>query len=569
MDEKSSTCFYCIRPPVCAFNCRGTKVCAKHLRFVNNNKAFYKQNGHQNNLVLKLSSFEKFFKRAVKLDMPEAEFVEKGNYIASPYKETNILGLLNHKNQIFVEAHTSEILQIVYCPGKNIIVTVDLKNNLRVWDYSTKLQLYQRFGQVDGIPSRFCNGNALIAVPKNSNFIVTICQDYQLLIWYYRENKCVYLPTKSIKVNSLFLSRNDEILIFTTINEIILVQMQSYEQIMKIDGHEANFISDVSENGKIVGVNKTLDHDIYVYDSFTGEKELTLKQNNKFPLITKFNYSGDLLGVAYKNNTIELWDLKKQVIKCELKGHSERIQFIIFDFKSSQLISGGLDNYVLFWNLETDLIEKRIETSNLGISSAALMEDRNYLAIGYHDKTLRFINLSNTEDVTIASGHSDYVLSLAISNTYTKLASGSHDKMIIIWNIESKAYSNIFNAHDSCVTCLTFSNNEEFLVSGGLDMVVKVWNCKSLKMIWRFDQHDLRIEQVFVSADDMIIVSASGDYKFRLWEIGEECKGFAYFDELDEKIEGFSKSKKYLIVSSKLNLKVLKFISCNKAKQLT
>lgn len=517
---------------------------------------------------LNLVNFEGFYKREINPETFARDFKIQEKIIAPYSKITCINSLLNHKNQIFTEAHCSIITQIIYCPAKNIIVTADLGTTLRVWDYSTKLQLCQRYlGKVEN-SNFYHEKSALVALSQNSDFIISPYQGNEILIWFYRENKSVFIASTSNKINSLFLSRNDEVLISTSNRGLFVNEMKSYKVILNINELKADFITDVSENGKIATIYKLNKNLIHVYDSITGKKELKLKQHYSNPVVAKLNQRGDLLAIAYKNNKIVIWDLKKQEVQSEITDHMHKIQFMTFDSNSSHLISGGLDSFILFWSLETDSIENRIEVSKLGCSSCALLEDHNCLAVGYQNNTLKFINLSNIEDVFTAPGHSDQVLSLAISKSYKKLASGSHDKMIIIWNIENKGYSNIVNAHESCVNCLTFSNNEEFLVSGGMDMVVKVWNCESLEMICRFDEHDLRIEQVYVSPDDKLIVSASGDYKFRLWEIGEGCTGFAYFDELYEKIRCFSKSKKYLIVSSKLKIKIIKFVNFNKVKQL-
>ncbi|KAG7337670.1 WD-40 repeat-containing protein [Nitzschia inconspicua] len=74
------------------------------------------------------------------------------------------------------------------------------------------------------------------------------------------------------------------------------------------------------------------------------------------------------------------------------------------------------------------------------------------------------------------SGHTDSVLSLAISNLGWTLHSGSGDMTIKVWNLGTQQCQQTLQGHSDSVTCLALYNTskgKKMLVSGSRDRTVQ------------------------------------------------------------------------------------------------
>lgn len=80
------------------------------------------------------------------------------------------------------------------------------------------------------------------------------------------------------------------------------------------------------------------------------------------------------------------------------------------------------------------------------------------------------------EEVTILTGHTGSVLSIAYSPDSMTLASGSEDKTIRFWDTHTGTHKFTLRKHKESITALTFSPDGNTLISGSADGTVHVWD---------------------------------------------------------------------------------------------
>jgi serine/threonine protein kinase len=132
------------------------------------------------------------------------------------------------------------------------------------------------------------------------------------------------------------------------------------------------------------------------------------------------------------------------------------------------------------------------------------------------------------------SGHSNSVMSVAISQDGKMLASGSRDKTIKLWDLETGEEIRTLRGHNEGITQVVFSPLRETspqglgktLVSTSSDRTIKLWNILTGQEIRTFRGHTDGVMGVAYSPDGKTIASASNDKTIKLWDVatGDEIR---------------------------------------------
>ncbi|MGH8000997.1 MAG: WD40 repeat domain-containing protein, partial [Brasilonema sp.] len=101
-----------------------------------------------------------------------------------------------------------------------------------------------------------------------------------------------------------------------------------------------------------------------------------------------------------------------------------------------------------------------------GIHSIAFSPDGKTLASGATDKTIKIWQLSNGQELSILTGHSDHVSSVTFSPDGKTLASGSKDKTVRLWQVETKKEIRTFTESEKPIYCVVFSPDGKTLAAG-------------------------------------------------------------------------------------------------------
>jgi WD40 repeat protein len=88
-------------------------------------------------------------------------------------------------------------------------------------------------------------------------------------------------------------------------------------------------------------------------------------------------------------------------------------------------------------------------------------------------------SISRAQNISEApSGHSSFILAVAIDPKGEYIVSGSDDKTVKIWELETGKLVNTLKGHSSSVRAVAIDPKGEYIVSGSDDGTVKVWDLK-------------------------------------------------------------------------------------------
>ncbi|MBD1825116.1 serine/threonine protein kinase [Cyanobacteria bacterium FACHB-DQ100] len=126
------------------------------------------------------------------------------------------------------------------------------------------------------------------------------------------------------------------------------------------------------------------------------------------------------------------------------------------------------------------------------------------------------------------SGHSTWVISLAVSPDQRTLVSGSLDDRIFMWDASTGERLGTFIGHTKSVNSLAFSPDGRRLVSCSDDDSIKIWDLPSGELIRSLCGHLRDVNAISLSPDGQFFVSGSEDRTVCVWRLqtGELLQSF-------------------------------------------
>ena len=116
-------------------------------------------------------------------------------------------------------------------------------------------------------------------------------------------------------------------------------------------------------------------------------------------------------------------------------GHVSGVLSVAFSPDSKMLASGGFDDAIKLWNVDTGQNIATLKGHGGFVSSVAFSPDSKMLAAGLWNHTIKLWNVVTHTAMTKLEGHTDVVRSVAFSPDGATLASGSEDHTIKLWDV--------------------------------------------------------------------------------------------------------------------------------------
>ncbi len=251
---------------------------------------------------------------------------------------------------------------------------------------------------------------------------------------------------------------------------------------------------------------------------FHGRK--TFRQTSIFVLSLAFVFSAFLFK-SFGQIPDDRPDAAEKRYKPELviqTGHTSLINSVAITKDGKTLATGGGDDTLRLWDVETGRQIKSFSGHRYYIISVALSRDEKFLASGGFDQTVRVWNIETGRQINLFEGHTDFVLSVAFSPDGKTLASCSRDKTIRLWDLET-GKPTLLEGHSDWVFSVVFSPDGATLASTGVDQTVRLWDTKTKKPIKTLEGHTDEVLFAAFSPDGKTLVSAGKDTTVRLWNV--------------------------------------------------
>lgn len=116
-------------------------------------------------------------------------------------------------------------------------------------------------------------------------------------------------------------------------------------------------------------------------------------------------------------------------------GHSAQVLALAFTSDGKLLVSGSVDQTIVFWNPATGNQLRALKGHSGTVNSIAFSPDDKQLASGSADNSIKIWDVASGSAKQTMTGHTLYVSSVAFSPDGKMLASGSGDQSVKLWDV--------------------------------------------------------------------------------------------------------------------------------------
>lgn len=327
----------------------------------------------------------------------------------------------------------------------------------------------------------------------------------------------------------LFIMLNVILLTMCLVIKNLDAQMVGHEHLP--DGAKERFgkgwIRDVefSPDGKKFAVATTIG--VWIYDSLTGAEE-NLLEDSLISGAETLSYApfDSMLAVAHEDFTIRLWnptirDQKRPIPA--LRGHTKRINAIMFSHDGKMIASASDDQTIRLWNPygENDR-EKLIAILpyNAPVISVDISQDNQLISGGSTDGILQVWDAGRGESVYESlKAHKDAVMTVGFSADRTELASASRDGSFKIWDlIGNEITLKTDEQWNSRLYVLKFSPDRNTVATGTSDKQIRIWDRLAAEEVNPLKGHQDIVTTIDYSPDGRSLVSGSPDGRILFWD---------------------------------------------------
>lgn len=411
-----------------------------------------------------------------------------------------------------LKGHTNSTTCVAVTPDGKYIVSGSDDKTLKVWEFETGKLIHTLQGHPESV--------TCLAVSPDGKHVISGDSDKSLKLWDLKSGKLIRTNSRHKQgVTSVVISQDGKTILSSSDESLILSNFETGKGIRELkSGHGSFREFTVTPSATILvsggGQPKA-------WELTTGRQIMNL-ECDRIESLTCLAVSQDRMQVIagmYPNSLI-LYDLVsgKQIRK--FKGHSDRINSVIFLPDGKHFISGSLDKTLKLWNLENNYPVPFPETHLRPVNGMAISPDGKQ-ALSGSDTELKVWDLQSGElqNNFKETLHHNTWISYLPDQRFAISGSGS---LFTGWDLTTGTMTHKFNA-DQVFSNLAVSPDGSYGITESQDNRTKwneiyVWDLANRKQIHVLEGHEKRIACLAVSADNRQLFSGSKN-ELKVWDL--------------------------------------------------
>jgi WD40 repeat protein len=152
------------------------------------------------------------------------------------------------------------------------------------------------------------------------------------------------------------------------------------------------------------------------------------------------------------------------------------------------------------------------------VRSAGYSPDGTRIVTASDDGTARIWNSRTGAELAVLAGHTNRVGSAAYSPDGRYLVTASSDKTARIWDARTGAPLAVLSGHTDALYSAAYSPDGTRIVTASNDKTARIWDARAGAQLAVLSGHDDRVQSAAFSPDGTRIVTASWDKTARIWD---------------------------------------------------
>ncbi|XP_012143534.1 WD repeat-containing protein 3 isoform X2 [Megachile rotundata] len=195
------------------------------------------------------------------------------------------------------------------------------------------------------------------------------------------------------------------------------------------------------------------------------------------------------------------------------------IVFVTLQGQEGRFVAVGACEHVFVWDLRLGEKAQVLSGDKATVTCLAASPNKQHIAVGYMDGTIKTFNLESGENTSIFVGHRSEITTLVYDSKGHRLASGSKDTDIILWDIVAETGICRLSGHKGVITKLVFMSNHNIIISASKDTFVKFWDIDTEHNFRTLVGHRTEVWSLALVKNDHYLVTGCNDNELRVWKI--------------------------------------------------
>jgi WD40 repeat protein len=229
-----------------------------------------------------------------------------------------------------------------------------------------------------------------------------------------------------------------------------------------------------------------------------------------------FSADGNPLALAFKDGTIQIWDVNSNSLMNTLEAHTQEVTDLAFSPNGEQLISGSLDKTAKIWQVSDGKLLHTLEGHEDVVSSVAFSTNNEFVATGSWDAKVRVWSADSGKLVTTLDHYPNQVNDVAFSLEGNVLASAA-GMSLYLWELPSGKQLGKAEGHEGVVNDVSFSSDGQQIITTGSDNTIRTWQAKDGTAMTTIKSPGLPYQADLNPQNTVLAVNMGGSIQF--WQV--------------------------------------------------
>lgn len=340
-----------------------------------------------------------------------------------------------------LEAHTARVWSIAFSPDHKTLASSSDDRTVKLWDAQTGACLKTLWGNSRGLWS--------LALTTDGQTLFSGSDDYRVQSWDIasQENRLSFQGHRG-RVRAVAVSADGQTLASGSDDKTIkLWNIRTSECLHTFEYHEDWVWSVVFSPDDQTLASGSLDGRIMLWHIQTKQHLRTLSGHHQFVWSVDWSPTSSVIASGSADRSIKLWDAATGECLRTLEGHAYQVTSVAFAPTDNILASGSDDETIKLWDVETGACIRTLEHSNNldqtadgnrgQIRAVTFSPDGRCLASGGLDNIIRIWDVQSGDCIQTVDTNSEPVSSLVFDPNGQFLASGGESGVVHLADIRT------------------------------------------------------------------------------------------------------------------------------------